>query len=133
MEEIFINPENGQVGKYSIKVNVFNKKNAENSLLSIEFYLDFFSKNSEITHIKKIIEKELSIREIDINQINFSISSKETVISEIFEGILTSYERSLTILSVFSFYLPELDLSKLNEVIKYNGKDIINAIINSKR
>ncbi len=48
MEEIFINPENGQVGKYSIKVNVFNKKNAENSLLSIEFYLDFFSKNSEI-------------------------------------------------------------------------------------
>lgn len=94
--------------------------------------MDFFSTNSEITYIKKIIENELEVREMDINQIYFSLGSKDAIISEIFRGILTSYERVLTILSVFSFYLPELDLSKLNETLKENRKDIINAIINSR-
>lgn len=94
--------------------------------------MDFFSTNSEITYIKKIIENELEVREMDINQIYFSLGSKDAIISEIFRGILTSYERVLTILSVFSFYLPELDLSKLSETLKENRKDIINAIINSR-
>lgn len=94
--------------------------------------MDFFSTNSEITYIKKIIENELEVREMDINQIYFSLGSKDAIISEIFSGILTSYERVFTILSVFSFYLPELDLSKLSETLKENRKDIINAIINSR-
>ncbi len=94
--------------------------------------MDFFSTNSEITYIKKIIENELEVREMDINQIYFSLGSKDAIISEIFRGILTSYERVLTILSVFSFYLLELDFSKLSETLKENRKDIINAIINSR-
>ena len=94
--------------------------------------MDFFSTNSEITYIKKIIENELEVREMDINQIYFLLGSKDAIISEIFSGILTSYERVFTILSVFSFYLPELDLSKLSETLKENRKDIINAIINSR-
>ena len=69
---------------------------------------------------------------MDINQIYFSLGSKDSIVSEIFKYILTSYEKSLTILSVFSFYLPELDLSKLNETLKENRKDIIHAIINSR-
>lgn len=94
--------------------------------------MDFFSTNSEITYIKKIIENELEVREMDINQIYFSLGSKDAIISEIFRGILTSYERVLTVLSVFSFYLLELDFSKLSETLKENRKDIINAIINSR-
>jgi len=35
MEEIFINPENGQVGKYSIKLHIFNSKNEEKPLLGL--------------------------------------------------------------------------------------------------
>ena len=133
MEEIFINPKNGLVGKYPIILSIFKNENSEELLLNIGFYVDFFSTNSEITYIKKIIENELEVREMDINQIYFSLGSKDSIVSEIFKDILTSYEKSLTILSVFSFYLPELDLSKLNETLKENRKDIINAIINSRR
>ncbi len=132
MEEIFINPKNGLVGKYPIILSIFKNENSEELLLNIGFYVDFFSTNSEITYIKKIIENELEVREMDINQIYFSLGSKDSIVSEIFKDILTSYEKSLTILSVFSFYLPELDLSKLNETLKENRKDIINAIINSR-
>ena len=132
MEEIFINPKNGLVGKYPIILSVFKNENSEELLLNIGFYVDFFSTNSEITYIKKIIENELEVREMDINQIYFSLGSKDAIISEIFRGILTSYERVLTILSVFSFYLLELDFSKLSETLKENRKDIINAIINSR-
>ncbi len=132
MEEIFINPKNGLVGKYPIILSIFKNENSEELLLNIGFYVDFFSTNSEITYIKKIIENELEVREMDINQIYFSLGSKDSIVSEIFKYILTSYEKSLTILSVFSFYLPELDLSKLNETLKENRKDIINAIINSR-
>lgn len=132
MEEIFINPKNGLVGKYPIILSIFKNENSEELLLNIGFYVDFFSTNSEITYIKKIIENELEVREMDINQIYFSLGSKDSTVSEIFKDVLTSYEKSLTILSVFSFYLPELDLSKLNETLKENRKDIINAIINSR-
>lgn len=132
MEEIFINPKNGLVGKYPIILSIFKNENSEELLLNIGFYVDFFSTNSEITYIKKIIENELEVREMNINQIYFSLGSKDAIISEIFSGILTSYERVFTILSVFSFYLPELDLSKLSETLKENRKDIINAIINSR-
>ncbi len=132
MEEIFINPKNGLVGKYPIILSIFKNENSEELLLNIGFYVDFFSTNSEIAYIKKIIENELEVREMDINQIYFSLGSKDSIVSEIFKDILTSYEKSLTILSVFSFYLPELDLSKLNETLKENRKDIINAIINSR-